>query len=170
MMGETPASNQVTFSMLLAGYKAAYGRYHDASKGGDATATFVSIFEALNWATSIDERIGRAWRPRGTALGFGWRNEVSEGRLMRGLRFARNSTHHDWADALVITTGRQYPKTYPVVYFEWSWRPASELPAAKDTRGQAEYSELMAGRTARAALIGLSELFDKLATDVGEPT
>jgi hypothetical protein len=38
---------------------------------------------------------------------------------MRGVRFARNSVHHQWSDALELdTSGRRYPRTYPLVYFE----------------------------------------------------
>jgi hypothetical protein len=48
---------------------------------------------------------------------------------VQGVRFARNRVHHQWADALQITSGRAYPRTYPKAYFEWRWR--ATLPPGK---------------------------------------
>lgn len=48
--------------MLLAGYTAALGRFTAAARGGDDVATFLPLFEALNWALrsmSAAPRTGR---------------------------------------------------------------------------------------------------------------
>jgi hypothetical protein len=36
--------------------------------------------------------------------------------------------HHQWSDALVVRDGFQFPLTFPFTFFEWVWRPATELP------------------------------------------
>lgn len=75
---------------------------------------------------------------------------------MGGVRFVRNSVHHQWADAFrVDSAGRTYPKTYPGAYFEWVWRPADELPAPgqKPRKGDEHIYRLqMEGRPVRVAL------------------
>lgn len=153
--------NIVTFRMLHSGYLGASRRFHDASKERDKVAAFHPLFEALNWAVALDNRIGAHWAPEGKPLGWEWRERVSNGDLVQGLRWARNSVHHQWSDALVATDGRRYPKTYPVVYFEWLWRPASDYPRLKKIRpnGQAAYERRLQGTPARVTLSELGEVF-----------
>ena len=80
---------------------------------------------------------------------------------MAGVRYARNRAHHQWADALALEEGaRQYPRSYPLAYFEWVWRSPSELPAGKrDDAGATLYRERLDGRAGRATLTELSEAF-----------
>jgi hypothetical protein len=124
------SGNIVTFETMLIGYTDAAARFDDAAKERDPQLAFTAAFEALNWAVALDERIAKHWCPDGDPLEWRWRDRVGHGaHLMRGVRFVRNRLHHDWAEALdVDERGRSYPKTYPVRYFEWIWRPADELP------------------------------------------
>jgi hypothetical protein len=67
---------------LLLGYEQAVARFHAARLARDPAAAFIPLFEALNWAASIDESLGY----------------LDHGEL-QGLRFTRNRVHHQWADA-----------------------------------------------------------------------
>lgn len=51
--------------------------------------------------------------------------------------------------------------TFPVVFFEWRWRPASELPEAdrKDVNGEAVYRENLEGQPARLTLEAIGNVF-----------
>jgi hypothetical protein len=74
---------------------------------------------------------------------------------MRGVRFVRNSVHHQWSDALQLHQGAVVPPLRPpIVFFEWCWRAAGDLPKAgrKDKAGEAVYRELLECRPARHTL------------------
>lgn len=158
-MTETEARQ--TFATMFEGYRRALERFHAAVKGQDAVEAFIPLFEALNWAVALDERTAKLWAPDGKVLGWSWRERVPGAEVMAGVRFARNRAHHQWADALVLDEGhRQYPRSYPVVYFEWVWRPASGLPPGHpDAAGEELYRGRLEGRAARASLGELSEAF-----------
>jgi hypothetical protein len=59
--------------------------------------TYNGIFEALNWAVALDDRVGRHWVPDGGTLGWRWRERVGQGAEIMGVRFARSSVHQ-WSD------------------------------------------------------------------------
>jgi hypothetical protein len=55
----------------------------------------MALFETLNWAVALDERVGTHWLPDGKPLGWKWRQRLGHGaEIMGGVRFARNSVHH----------------------------------------------------------------------------
>ena len=58
---------------------------------------YFALFEALNWAVSLDDRLTIDWPFEEIAHGRYWCDEFRGGGLIRGLRFARNSVHHDWS-------------------------------------------------------------------------
>lgn len=155
--------NIQTFTAMFEGYWHAAGRFHEAAKTRDPTATFIPLFEALNWAVSLDERAAKHWTPAGEPLGWAWREKVHGAEILRGVRFVRNSVHHDWSDALELDdqNGSTFPMTFPVVFFEWRWRAADELPERdrKDTGGDAIYRERLEGQPARLTLEALGEVF-----------
>jgi hypothetical protein len=155
------SENIVTFRMLHEGYVAAHERFAAATKGRDADKGFHSLFEALNWAVALDDRIRAHWAPEGKPLGWTWRDRVVGAELMKGVRWARNGVHHQWSDALVRTEGAQFPMTFPVVFFEWVWRAAHDLPelGRPDPNGAAAYQRDLQGRPARVALATLGEVF-----------
>jgi hypothetical protein len=124
---------------MFTGYSRAVERFEAAAKKRDPQETFIPVFEALNWAVALDDRVRVHWVPEGEPLGWAWRERVSGAELMGGVRWARNRAHHQWSDALALDeAGRRYPRDYPVVYFEWLWRPANDLPTKKkpDHAGQ----------------------------------
>ena len=73
---------------------------------------YMPIFEALNWAAALDERIAV------DAKGWSWRKRVSNGEVVAGLRFAHNRAHHQWAAVLYVTTGAILPTYLPMPLFE----------------------------------------------------
>lgn len=164
MTSRRPA--QATFGMMLGGYAAAYGRLVDGVKEQDGQLMYRAAFEALNWAVALDDAIAQWWRPEGQRLGFEWRERVRGAELMAGVRFARNRVHHQWADALALSAGRQYPKRYPMRYQEIVWRPAADLPPPPESRldkhGTEIYTSELAGRPAEIALHIIGEAFDDI--------
>jgi hypothetical protein len=160
-----------TFATMFDGYDQALTRLERAAKGKEPAPAFIALFEALNWAVALDERARKRWTPEGGPLGYDWRGRVPGAHLMRAVGFARNNVHHQWSDALALDEagGRAYPKTYPIVFFEWRWRALSELPARRpegsangkerQAEEEAEYREKLEGKPARATLHELGEAF-----------
>jgi hypothetical protein len=68
--------NIVTFEAMFVGYTEALNRLEAASGGHNPAATYVPLFEALNWAHALDERVAAHWVPNGKAVGFGWRDRI----------------------------------------------------------------------------------------------
>jgi hypothetical protein len=131
----------VHLEALIRGYTEALGRFHEAKLGRDPVAAFLPLFEALNWAASIDERL-----------------EYPEHPELRGLRFARNRVHHQWAEALRLTEDGELPATLPMVFFEWRWR--DRLPhGERGAREESTYAKHLAGRPARRTLDAVAEFF-----------
>ena len=155
--------NISTFEAMFKGYVDALSRFEAASKTHDPVATYVPLFEALNWAVALDDRTAAHFVPDGRAVGLRWRERIPNGEFMGGVRFARNSVHHQWSDALRVDIGgRQYPKAYPAAYFEWVWRSAADLPAPNRQPRAADkrtYIEHMEGRAARIILDVLAGVF-----------
>lgn len=61
------------------------------------SGVYIALFEALNWAVSLDDRLANDWPDN---VGRAWQGEVENGGAIRGLRYARNCVHHDWALAV----------------------------------------------------------------------
>lgn len=126
---EADKENIQTFTAMFEGFALAVQRFEAAIKERDATQTFAPLFELLNWAVALDDRACKRWCPEGEPLGWGWRDRIRGAKIMRGVQYVRNGIHHQWSDALERDDGaRGYPRTHPVVYFEWRWRDAKELP------------------------------------------
>jgi hypothetical protein len=156
------AENIQTFAAMFEGYAAAADRFQQAARTSDAVATFIPLFEALNWAVALDERTGKHWTPEGKPLGWDWREKISGAEMMWGVRFIRNSVHHDWSDALELHKGGVVPPlTPPVVFFEWCWRAVDELPERdmKADDGEKVYREMVEGKPARHTLDALGRVF-----------
>lgn len=159
-MAETDQATQ-TYAAMFLGYGRASERFETAVKAKVAVDAFLPLFEALNWAVALDDRTAKRWGPDGEVLGWQWRERVPGAEVMGGVRFARNRVHHQWSDALRLDeSGRQYPRSYPLVYFEWVWRPADQLPKGRpDACGEGVYRRELEGRAARATLAQLGEAF-----------
>jgi hypothetical protein len=81
---------------------------------------------------------------------------------MQGVRFARNSVHHQWSDALELDdSGFQLPTTLPTGFFEWVWRKSTQLPDLDrpDPRGEAIYLRQLEAKPARLTLDTLGNAF-----------
>ncbi len=164
---------RVTFAAMSVGYTGALDRFETASKNRDPVATYTALFEALNWATAVDDRAEQdlaLWKKRHK---YEWRTRVHDAEVMGGVRFVRNSVHHDWSDAVQMDErGRSFPMTFPVVFFEWVWRPADDLPAPGQKQhpdGARFYREQMQGRPVRHSLHALRQVFRTLHVML-EPT
>ncbi len=135
----------VTTSGWVEGYIKALDRLRSETESGDAgeRETFLPLFEALNWAASID-------------LYFSERGTPMEDDLLTAVRFARNRVHHQWARAL-----RRYDSPgVPMIHLAtsssrlngpppgswWYWVEADDLPPGKQwAEGEAAYSAQLAG-------------------------
>ena len=164
---EQSASNDnvQTFAAMFDGYAQAVARFELAAKEQEPQPSFIALFEALNWAVALDDRAAKHWAPEGEVLGYDWRERVSHAGVMGGVRFARNSVHHQWSDALALDRGGfTFPMTFPMVFFEWRWRPAAELPEPDrrdryHEQNEAIYREGMEGLPARSTLAALGNAF-----------
>jgi hypothetical protein len=153
------SENRVSLETLLAGYQQAYDRWMAGPRiDADPDRAFFAIFEALNWAASID------WRLAETAImGEGWADAYTEGGVVRGFRYARNAVHHDWANALwVDRRGFILPSPLPAAFFEWCWQP--RLASARE-KGIGEYRIHLSGKPVRFTLEALGAVYAKAAPD-----
>jgi hypothetical protein len=79
------------YEWLLEGYRRSVGRFRDiAYEELPPSESFILLFEALNWAATIADRLGFGEKPN----------------LLRALEYARNAVHHDWLLALTLTPRR----------------------------------------------------------------
>jgi hypothetical protein len=139
----------VGIHVLAWGYRKAHERFKDATQLVDAPVefTFPPLFEALNWAVTLGDRLGRPSHP-----------------YLAGIRFARNRVHHNWANALYYVRDPDIPVSPGLVRFgpfEWRWRPAHELPVGESTVGESDYRQLLEHRNAAEALDEVASFFER---------
>lgn len=163
----------VTFRVMLRGYGEALARFREAAGGQDPAASFVALFEVVNWAVALDDRCGEHWAPEGQPLGREWPSRLANAEAVRAVRFARNRVHHQWAEALELdTSGARSPLRDPLRSFEWVWRGLNELPSTppdrRDPQGEERYRRLLAGQPAESTLMVLHEAYRQVA-DLLEP-
>jgi hypothetical protein len=115
----------------------------------DTDEAFMVIFEALNWAVVVDKHFA-------DERGRGWARPFGKQDLIAGLRYARNAVHHDWADALEVTSGVLLPSPVPAPSFEWRWR---RTLAATRQGGESQYRANLAEQPVRFTLRALDDLF-----------
>lgn len=117
--------------------------------------SFIPLFEALNWATSLEFRIGAEWPDRSAAKD--WYRPMPVGITVRSVRFARNRVHHQWAEAFTIDDA---DRKLPLRCVPWIWR--SQLPDGKpDREGEELYLDDLAGEPVIGALGRLSAVFGR---------
>lgn len=117
--------------------------------------SFIPLFEALNWATSIEQRIEADWPDRTSARG--WYKLIPCGETVRSVRFARNRVHHQWADAFTISEG---DRDLPRRFVPWIWRPRLP-PGRPDKEGEQLYNKDLAGEQVIGALGRLAAIFGR---------
>jgi hypothetical protein len=105
-----------------------------------------AVFEALNWSVTLDERI------RHESKGEDWTVGIDGGSVIRALRYARNSVHHDWSAALDIGLAPDEVLAPHATVFGITW--VDELAAGRpDRRGAAAYADTLAGRNVGETLL-----------------
>lgn len=155
----------------LNGFLGAADRFSEALADNDADRMFYAIFEALNWSVAIDDRIQSHWAPEGRVIGREWRSRVQGAEILKAIRWARNSVHHDWADALRLEAGGfQFPMTFPLRFSEWVWKAADLLPDDGGRFGKSEYEHELSGRPARIAISELRDVFSRVTMFLDPPS
>jgi hypothetical protein len=113
--------------------------------------SFILLFEALNWAATIADRLGFGEKPN----------------LLRALEYARNAVHHDWLLALTLTPRRFGEGAFGEGYFGgsvWRWKPSEQLvPDRADRDREPLYRTLLVDRSALDTLRALEELLPEHA-------
>ena len=143
------------------GYRAAVERLRERIRDANAKAedTFVPLFEALNWAASVDIYFIEGRAP-------------IQDPLLTGVRFARNRVHHQWADALVRVESPGMPGVLratgssrllvPPPGHQWNWADVAQLPPGKNDSGRLEYETHLEGRSAEETLLALTPVLNAL--------
>lgn len=113
-----------------------------------------AVFEALNWSVTLDERI------RHESKGEDWTVGIDGGSVIRALRYARNSVHHDWSAALDIGLDPDEFLAPHATVFGITW--VDELPARRpDRRGAAAYADTLAGRNVGETLLAAGKVCEE---------
>jgi hypothetical protein len=147
------------------GYRGALGRLVEAVGDPEASAeqTFIPLFEALNWAASID-------------MFFVANQKPIQDDLLTAVRFARNRVHHQWGLALsrydspgvpMIHLATSRSRHYgPPPGFWWQWVKLSQLPvwtpSVSAPRGEDQYRDELAERSTEATLKALLPVLEAL--------
>jgi hypothetical protein len=147
---------------MVEGYIKALERLDGETRSGDAgeRETFLPLFEALNWAASIDLYFSEAGKP-------------VENDLLTAVRFARNRVHHQWARALTRYDSPGVPMIMqatsssrligPPPGFWWCWVETKDLPSGHSwPEGEAAYSAQLAGKRADVTLADLLPVLEAL--------
>jgi hypothetical protein len=145
---------------MVEGYINALERLRAETGSGDASEkeTFLPLFEALNWAASIDLYLIEAGTP-------------IENDLLRAVRFARNRVHHQWAHALarydspgvtmIQLATSQSRIVGPPPGFWWHWIDLDDLPASRSSsREENAYVAQLTGKRADETLEDLRLVFE----------
>lgn len=174
-MSRISAEPVVTVRVMVGGYRDALARFQEAAETWDHDITFQPLFEALSWATAIDERCRRIWVPDGKddRPGYEWQKRLNGHETLKGVRFVRNRVHHQWAEAFESRDVRSARKNRPIRYVAWVWKRVEDLPEApakhRDVRIRPFYVRLLAGKPVEATLIGLATTFDQIANLLEPP-
>jgi hypothetical protein len=152
----------------LMGFERAHQRFlSEATRGAAPEDVFVPLSEALWWTVSTDEGFtDLAQLPNGYRANPRYsdaRDSDQFGRVLRGLRYARNRCGHQRA-LVAVEKGLSVPFSVPFTLGEFfRWRPSSELPAPdakfSDDKGRQIYDTLLAGRPASQALDSTARWF-----------
>lgn len=103
-----------------------------------------SLFEALNWAVSLDDRLAQAWPEE---PGNDRHQQVMCATKVRAPRYARNSVHHDWARAIELPKTRCHlPARQVMEEWTWPWPLPTKTPRYEDRVGEREYRQRLVGQ------------------------
>lgn len=115
--------------------------------------TFIPLFEALSWASSLEARIADEWPDREASRA--WWRDFPTGETVRAVRHARNRVHQ-WAEAITI---EEADRELPVRFAPWYWQ--SQLPPGRqpDPEGERLYEAQLVGEPVLGALGRLLGVF-----------
>jgi len=148
--------------ILLYGFMRSVGRFTRSGLSGDdltepdqdddpdrqvlAIEWSNAVFEALNWSVTLDERIRHEFK------GQDWTVGIESGNVIRALRYARNSVHHDWSAALDMGLAPDEFLAPHETVFGITW--VDELTVERpDPKGAAAYAATLAGRNVGETLL-----------------
>lgn len=171
------AGDKVTIRDLVRGYCRAFYRFKAEQDQARTSGygqqvkdrAWTALFEALNWADSVDQFLGRGPTDRGGKAD--WLTHLSpDHRLVaKGLQHVRNVVHHQWwtalaTEILVETAGQQNT---------WIWSPLPPNNGGKE--GQRAYAQALHGKPVEETLETLRDVFWPLrlwgieASDLDQP-
>lgn len=148
---------QAMLVMAWQAFARAKERYEATEHSKDMLDVFAPLCEALWWARSVDEGFEETDdRSEYEAL----RDAHADGRVMRGLRFARNRSGHQRAMTVEQTDGATWPMKWPVSWVSVTWRPLDDLPTGyPDSKGEEHYKKYLAGDAASNTLDAAARWF-----------
>ena len=116
---------------------------------------YFALFEALNWAVSLDDRLVIDWPFEEIEHGKYWCDEFRGGGLIRGLRFVRNSVHHDWSLSLDLDPFENpFQQRIELLWLCWT----EDLAEEKQSDGATAYMSYLAGRAVGDTLFEISDI------------
>lgn len=122
-----------------------------------ASGVFIPLFEALNWGVALDDRLSAEWPEE---PGRDWHKRVTVGSRVRALRYARNSVHHDWAQAIDLAPKyRHLAARWSIMEWEWTCPLPAKGPSHLDRRGEHEYRTRLVGQSVGVTLTELGAAF-----------
>jgi hypothetical protein len=132
------------------------------------SAYYHSLFEALNWAYTLDDRLTRR------DLGPDWYKHLADDEDIRDLaksvpaiRYARNAVQHQWDEAVYLDEEKAQGARGRTLNVYWYWLP--ELGGDKrDPTGRMAYAEHLAGHAVLTTLTGLMPVFSHAAVAVAD--
>lgn len=142
--------------LLRSAYKDAPKATWDLDEELTTLERYFAIFEALNWAVSLDDRLTQDWPYEEISYGEYWCDEFVGGGLIRALRFVRNAVHHDWSLALEMDPAEApFCKRIDLLCLPW----LSAWPTGGRVRGATAYRDFLAGRVVGDTLLEINEIF-----------
>jgi hypothetical protein len=112
-----------------------------------------ALFESLNWAVTLDYRLRHDDNDA-------WATRVDGGGMVRGIRYARNCVHHDWASALDLGEDEDSLVVPYATLLGITWR--ADLTAQRpDPAGAQAYATHLAGQNVGDTLLAAAGVYEQ---------
>jgi hypothetical protein len=159
--------------VALLGFDSARQRFLAASRSGATPdVVFVPLTEALWWTVSADDGFAEladsgaiaTWPSKSDYHAA--RNADTSGRVLAGLRYARDRCGHQLA-LIAVEDGLRFPFRLPNATGQaFRWRPSAQIPQPREPgrqnqaqRWRPSYDSLLAGRPAAMAVESAANWF-----------
>ncbi|KIH97629.1 hypothetical protein LP52_18155 [Streptomonospora alba] len=164
-MTPTDDTHDNRLELALSGFNGAVVRYREEVSKHDGTdvGALVPVTEALWWAISVDEEYRKEYADWYKSR----RDQDRDGRLMLGVRYARNRCGHQRAIAINRHNGMAWPAHWPSRWGAVTWK--QELPPADNPNqehGKDVYWEHLAGRDVGNTLVAVENWFARFGKRV----